>query len=135
MKLNIGCGTDYREGFVNIDPNPKARADLHCSAEKIWKHVKPDSVSYVMMRHSLEHVPQDKVFNFLDQLYSVCCDGAVIEIWVPHFSGVHSHHPQHFTRWGATSFYPMDTANPARTDDGAEHYTDFVCDVDCVELH
>jgi O-antigen biosynthesis protein len=29
MKVNLGCGPDYREGWVNVDRDPEVRADVH----------------------------------------------------------------------------------------------------------
>ena len=33
MKLNLGSGNDYREGWINIDINPKLKADYYCDLE------------------------------------------------------------------------------------------------------
>ena len=133
LKLNIGSGTDYRAGFVNIDSNPRAKSDLCVDATEL--PFGENSVDYVMMRHSLEHIPREKVWHFFDRLYHVCRHGAVVEIWVPHFKGIHACHPQHATLWGSTSFEPTNVNNPARTTCGAEHYTDFTCKVLDVKLH
>lgn len=133
LKLNIGSGTDYRPGFVNIDSNPRAKTDLCADATEL--PFAENSVDYVMMRHSLEHIPRAKIWAFLNKLYYVCRPGAIVEIWVPHFKGIHACHPQHDTLWGSASFEPMSVDNPARTLAGAEHYTDFICKILAVELH
>lgn len=33
-KLNLGCGFDYRPGWVNLDSNDSIKADIHHDLEK-----------------------------------------------------------------------------------------------------
>jgi ubiquinone/menaquinone biosynthesis C-methylase UbiE len=33
-KLNIGCGRDYREGYLNVDISPEVGADVVCDIQK-----------------------------------------------------------------------------------------------------
>lgn len=59
-KLNLGCGNDIRDGFLNIDAIqlPKQenclQADLYDYMEKT---VKPSSVDYILLQDVLEHFP------------------------------------------------------------------------------
>jgi len=34
-KLNLGCGDDYKDGYVNLDWNKNARADLYHNLNQI----------------------------------------------------------------------------------------------------
>jgi ubiquinone/menaquinone biosynthesis C-methylase UbiE len=86
MKLNLGCGYDIREGYINVD--------LHNNDPKIIKHDletipypwEDNSITEIVMRHVLEHLGQNpKVYiAILKDLYRICKDGAIIDITVPH---------------------------------------------------
>ena len=56
LRLNLGCGTDYRYGYVNIDSDPSARADLHLDFLEFDRHFSPDTVREVTMIHSLNYL-------------------------------------------------------------------------------
>lgn len=84
MKLNLGCGTNKMEGYVNVDRahGPDVVHDLE-SFPWPW----PDSsVEEIRAHHILEHLGQDsKVFvGVVKEMYRVCKAGAVIDIVVPH---------------------------------------------------
>ena len=54
-KLNIGCGSDYRKGFVNIDRGI-ARCDLTLDLEDAKLPFDDNSVDYILASHVLEHI-------------------------------------------------------------------------------
>lgn len=79
IKLNLGCGADWREGYVNVDVHGKCfRHDL-TSVPWPWAE---NSVSEVLMHHVLEHLPNTVLV--MKELYRVCHDGALVHIAVPH---------------------------------------------------
>jgi len=84
LKLNLGCGTKPAPGFLNVDKvgSPDLRLDLE---ELPWPW-ETDSVDQVMFHHSLERLGASNAlyFGIIRELYRVCCDGAAIEILVPH---------------------------------------------------
>lgn len=87
LKVNIGCGNDIREGFINIDIDKSVNADKHCNIEE-GLPFKDNSVDYIYTRHCLEHIHQEK-FNFvLEEIRRVCRDKAIVEIHVPYFTNV-----------------------------------------------
>ena len=55
MRLHLGCGTDYRDGWVNVDANPRARADLHCDIESL-PAIRDASAQVVEACHVFEHL-------------------------------------------------------------------------------
>lgn len=79
IKLNLGCGSDIRRGYVNVDiyGSPDVRLDLN--SDWPWAD---NSVLEVQMIHVLEHLPD--TVSVMKKLYRVCADGAKVHIVVPH---------------------------------------------------
>ena len=86
MKLNLGCGYDKREGYVNVDAFPDGNPDVVCDLEKLPWIWETNSVDGVLFSHSLEHMGQQSslFLAIMKELYRVCKNGAVVEINVPH---------------------------------------------------
>jgi|PlaIllAssembly_1097288.scaffolds.fasta_scaffold03221_2 hypothetical protein len=83
MKLNLGCGDKKMEGYVNVDNDPRVQPDVLLDLEKdkwIWEN---DSVDEIVAHHILEHLG-DGYFHFLQEMYRVGKDGAIIHVLVPH---------------------------------------------------
>ena len=86
MKLNMGCGHNKREGYVNVDISPVCKPDVVWDLETLPWPWEDNSVDGVLFNHSLEHLGQiSRVFlGMMKELYRICRDGAEIEINVPH---------------------------------------------------
>mgnify|MGYP003394408000 FL=1 len=86
-KLNLGCGFDKRDGFVNADNFAECAPDIHIDIEQTPWPLADSSFDYILMKHVLEHVGAD--FSTFDrvmrELYRVIAPGGIIEIHVPHF--------------------------------------------------
>lgn len=84
MKLNLGCGQNRIEGYLNVDLF--GEPDLVFDLETFPWPWADDSVDEILLIHVLEHLGQDKnVFlRIIQEIYRVCRDGAVIRIKVPH---------------------------------------------------
>ena len=86
-KLNLGCGFDKREGFINADNFAECAPDIHIDIEQTPWSLADNSFDYILMKHVLEHVGADfKTFaSVLRELYRVIAPGGIIEIHVTHF--------------------------------------------------
>jgi len=62
MKLNLGCGTDYREGWENLDNNHNVHADIHAE-----------------MIHFLENLPDNSFENGNIWLCKAPCEDKALE--------------------------------------------------------
>ena len=82
-KLNLGCGTDYREDWVNVDMGD-CRCDVKHDLRVLPWPFEDSSVSHILMQHILEHFPHTQFVEIVRELYRVCSNGAVIEIVSPH---------------------------------------------------
>lgn len=85
-KLNLGCGEDYRKGFVNLDISDKVKKDYKINIEDGLRQFKDNIFDYVYSRHVLEHINPGKLLFTMDEIHRVCKPGAIVDIYVPHFS-------------------------------------------------
>ena len=93
-RLNLGCGQYPREGFLNVDIDPLAQADLILDLDnpESFKLFAPASFDLIIMDHVLEHL--DDVFGTIVAVHRILEPGGRLEVRVPHFSrGIT--HPQH----------------------------------------
>lgn len=84
VKLNLGCGLNHLDGWVNVDREARAHPDVLCDlayplAPWPWAD---GEVGEVRLHHVLEHIAD--LCHFFVQLYRVCAPGALITITVPH---------------------------------------------------
>jgi len=56
MKLNLASGGINKEGFINIDKNPKTKCDLVLDITKERLPYENDSVEEVLFSHGPEHI-------------------------------------------------------------------------------
>ncbi len=86
MKLNLGCGSNKLEGYVNVDKYDTYKPDIVHDLEKFPYPFKDNSVSHILLSHVLEHLGQNPdVFNsIIKELYRICSNKALIDIRVPH---------------------------------------------------
>jgi SAM-dependent methyltransferase len=102
-KLNAGCGNDYREGWVNMDFSKEVKADIYHNFEKIPYPFKDNTFDLIFLDNSLEHI--QNILNAIDELWRISKPGAIIEIYVPHFSGIYAtKHLTHYHQFGIGSF-------------------------------
>ena len=55
MKVNLGSGNSYIEGWVNVDSNPDVRADVYMEAFEFIK-MQGSEIEELYMGHFLEHL-------------------------------------------------------------------------------
>lgn len=93
MKLNIGCGTEKREGFINIDINPDVYPDKIVNIEK-GLPFKNRSIDYILCLQILEHV---RNLDFvMSEIHRVSNLHTKIIIEVPYYnSKIAFTHPDH----------------------------------------
>ena len=86
MKLNLGCGQNRREGYVNVDREPAVEPDVVMDMEDFPWPFDTDSVDEVVANHVLEHIgATTNVFiGVMQEIYRICRAGATIHIAVPH---------------------------------------------------
>lgn len=113
IKLELGGGTNPKDGFVNVANRSYggARVDHFLDLEQLWGEwqprpldqfpqpmgynlpFEPETVSEVFTAHCLEHVAN--LDGVLWELGRVCHNGATITIHVPHWNSPEARCPSH----------------------------------------
>ena len=85
MRLNMGCGFNHIDGFVNVDREHECSPDLVWDLESFPWPWETNSVEEVRFTHSLEHLGQytDCFKGIMKELYRVCRDGALVIVEAP----------------------------------------------------
>lgn len=81
MKLHLGCGSNYIEGWLNIDLDSPL-ADIHADFRDPLPY--PDkSVDFIFTEHFIEHISLDEGILFLKECYRVLKKGATLRLSTP----------------------------------------------------
>lgn len=85
-RLNLGCGRNKIQGFVNVDKMAACEPDQVVDLEAPPWPFPDNAAEEVMLSHVLEHLgaTADGYFRVMQELYRVCRDGAKVTIVVPH---------------------------------------------------
>lgn len=82
LKLNLGCGIDHREGWVNIDAVPDVQPDLLHDLHQPLPF--PDhSVKQVLAQDILEHFTKEDAQKVITEIGRVLEVGGTVEVRVP----------------------------------------------------
>ncbi len=86
MKLNIGCGFNKLDGYINVDQLPECAPDVLWNLEETPWPFAESSIEELVAHHVLEHLGQEtKVFcAILKELYRLMRHGGLMKITVPH---------------------------------------------------
>jgi hypothetical protein len=86
LRVNLGCGTDYRSGWLNIDGSaslPKVDKVLRLPNEPLDEALGSGVADYILANDVVEHVRHWEGVNFLGQIYRTLKPGGGVEIRVP----------------------------------------------------
>lgn len=96
-KLNIGCGHDYKEGWVNVDKSRFVKADVYMDVDSdLWVPSNHNKASEIYMSHLLEHT-KNPLF-VMEQLWLVSKPDAKLVVRVPYGSSDNAWEDQTHTR-------------------------------------
>lgn len=83
IKLNIGCGKDIREGYLNCDYIKAPGIDLVFDISKEKIPLPDNSVDEILCSHVLEHI-HDWHLNPMNEMHRVLKKAGILEIRVPY---------------------------------------------------
>jgi SAM-dependent methyltransferase len=81
LKLDIGCGSTPRAGFVGVDI--AGTPDVICDVANERLPFENASADHILSSHCLEHIKHDQLLHVLPEMTRVAANGALIEIWHP----------------------------------------------------
>lgn len=101
-KLNLGCGHDVRNGWINLDSSELPNVDVVHNIEKLPLPFENDSFDQILAKDILEHVEYTDV---LRDLHRILRKGGTLTIQVPHFTSVDNYiDPTHKKRFSVQTF-------------------------------
>jgi len=83
MRINLGCGTDVRPGYVNVDSRELPGVDRVTDLSKFPWPFDSESVEEVLMLDFLEHFPYGSTAAILMECYRILRPGGQLVIQVP----------------------------------------------------
>jgi SAM-dependent methyltransferase len=88
-KLNLGCGEDKKEGYINVDWQSSVQPDVVCDLNQPPYPFEDSSFDKILAHHVLEHL--DKPFTIMKELHRILKPGGKLIVRVPHFSRGFTH--------------------------------------------
>jgi hypothetical protein len=82
-RVNLGCGAEPLEGYVNIDAHPEAKADLRLDFRELDRAFAPGTLSEAVMIHSLAYLNLWQARSLFKSLYALFAPGARLVIETP----------------------------------------------------
>ena len=86
IKLNIGCGLDYRNGYINIDGSEELEhvdKIINFDVDSIKNHFGDNTVDFILANDFVEHHFHWEATQLLEDFYQVLTEGGSCEIRVP----------------------------------------------------
>jgi len=80
IRLNLGSGSDMREGYINIDLYDD-RADLKLDITKL--PYKDNSVDEIISSHVIEHIAFKEAWDAMADWYKMLKPGGILKIETP----------------------------------------------------
>ena len=86
MKLNLGCGQNKLDNFINVDKHQTCIPDMVWDLEVFPWPFESNSIDEIVLHHSLEHMGAqvDIFLGIMQELYRICMSDAKLKISVPH---------------------------------------------------
>ena len=87
MKLHLGCGKRYIEGFTHIDLAKYDHIDFEMPVDKL-NIFSNNSIDEIYASHVIEYFDRDKVKIVLEEWYRVLKPGGLLRLAVPNFNSL-----------------------------------------------
>lgn len=88
-KLNLGCGVNKKEGYINLDWNESGNPDVVYDLNKTPYPFNGNEFDIIEASHIIEHL--DKPFDVMKELHRILKPNGKLIIKVPHFSRGFTH--------------------------------------------
>jgi predicted SAM-dependent methyltransferase len=89
VKLNLGCGSDKRIGYINIDVREEVNPDLKLDLEKeMLSSFGDETIDEIIAKDFIEHLSFRRVEAFVKDCYRVLKKGGKIYIQTPDLEAI-----------------------------------------------
>ncbi len=86
MKLNLGCGNDKKQGYINIDVSKEVKPNKIWDLEKTPLPFKENSIDEILAFHILEHI--NNFIPLMHDLHRICKNRAILKVKTPFYSSL-----------------------------------------------
>lgn len=101
IKLNVACGFKKKEGYINIDSDPRVQPDIVRNIER-GLPFSDNTVDEILSEHTLEHIDPDLIHFVMYEFWRVLKKGGRLKVVVPINKGW-LNSPEHKCPFGETS--------------------------------
>lgn len=123
-KLNLGCGQDIKQGWVNLDSIKLGGVDVVWDIEKLPLPFKDEEFEEILAQDILEHT--SNFISILKDLHRILKPRGKLSIRVPHFTSVDNFaDPTHKKMFSILTFFFFVKNSPFGKVDEREYYFDF----------
>lgn len=105
-KLNVGCGKNIKEGYINLDIKQIPGIDVIHDLNKFPYPLKSNDFDEILCQDILEHV--DNLLLVMNEIYRILKPNGLLKIRVPHFtSSIAFNDPthKHFFAWDSFNYF------------------------------
>lgn len=128
IKINLGCGTDIRSGYINVDSKPLPGVDIIHDLATRPLPFETASAEEILCLNVLEHV---ELVPVMKELHRILKTGGALVVEVPHFSTLAMYEDPTHRNFFATETLQFFTKNSPRP-----YYFDFAFEaVENLQLH
>ncbi len=128
--FHLGCGGDYKEGFVNIDRSDvsprgkKTKVDLIFDIGAKWPYNEDEFVDGIVSMHVLQQLEWRKLVVCLRESYRVLKKGGVMRFGCP-IAELHKYDLDYLLGWNNVNLFSQDLLENVFFRIG---FSDFFCD-------
>ena len=83
IKLNLGCGSDYKVGWINIDMDESVKSDICADFQALKFIFKESSVMHIYMMHSIGYMNLFQARAFFKDILGILKPGGILEMEFP----------------------------------------------------
>lgn len=109
-KLNLGCGTDIRPGWDNLDCVALEGVQIVHDLNRLPLPLADGAYDEIVCQNVLEHVDY---IQLLREIHRILSPGGVVHVQVPHFTSRNNYDdPTHIRRFSLSTFAFFTKAHP-----------------------
>lgn len=129
MKLDLGCGTRKKEGFIGVDSRQFDGVDVVCNLGVDPWPWQDDTVEEAHSSHMIEHLTAPQRIHFVNELHRVLKRGAKLTLAVPHWASCRAYGDLTH-QWPPVSEFWFYYLNAEWRKVNAPHNDGYTCDFD-----